>query len=122
MLQQSHPELVAIPCNSCERWVYREDWSLLTDDNGNPYPRPKGKTPCYKCPKCGHAKEKTPAAGREAELSRKNNLTLQKYYEQLVTPLEVDDVARENFGIIRETFDDYDRAIKRTMVTILVKK
>jgi hypothetical protein len=66
--------------------------------------------------------EKTPAAGREAELSRKNWKTLRAYFEYRISPRPVDAVARKNFGIVAACMDEHDRLQTRLMILLLGKQ
>lgn len=60
-----HPELPS--CESCQAWLYDENWQQ-TKRAGQPLSRPKGcTTPCWKCPK---SKDDKP--NPDAELSAKN--------------------------------------------------
>jgi hypothetical protein len=115
-MQQAHPEFIGRTCDECTKWVYRDDGTKATDNTGNPYPL-RGKPPCLTCPKCLHSRHKSPQVGRLCDLSERNELTLQRYYEHLVTPGEVDDITIKNFGIIRQVLDDYQRMLTRHMLT-----
>ncbi len=121
LLQLAHPEVSARTCDACLRWIFDTDSGNLVRnrETGEPLPRPPGsRTPCLTCPKCTNTEEKTPEAGRRSDVSRRNQLTLLRYHEQLVTPGPVDDVMRRNFGIIHEVLDTYDRGVRRAALML----
>jgi hypothetical protein len=72
--------------------------------------------PCHSCPKCDRSDEKSPEAGRKRDLSRKNRLTLERYYEHLAAPGPVDSIMRKNFGILHEIFATHDRNMQQVLL------
>lgn len=85
-------------------------WPANTTDKMK---RPPGTpTPCFACVKCEGLTERTPAKGREVELSNKNWRTLELYYraQAMGGRLEgIDAIARKNFGTIHRVLTGYSR-------------
>lgn len=122
LLQLAHPETAARTCDACLRWVFNSETGYLVRNKitDEPILRPPGtKTPCLTCPKCAHTIEKTPQSGRECDLSKRNRLTLARYYEQQIAPSYQDDVTKRNFGIIQEVLALHDRSVQRAQLQVL---
>jgi hypothetical protein len=89
--------------------------------NKEPVKRPEGApTPCHDCAKCSGSVEKSPEIGRQAELSQKNQRTLELYYQHRAAGIEgIDDVTRHNFGLILQTIESFDRHLRRQTNSLL---
>jgi hypothetical protein len=125
----THPQVASRTCDDGMRWVFNtESGEVSRDKNtGRPIERPRGsRPPCFPCPKCANEADKSPTTGRRCDLSRKNRLTLARYYEQLVCPGPVDAIMRRNFGIIHALFLAHERstqeaeALMKTALTRLL--
>ena len=121
----NHPEIAKRSCDDCEKYVFNaKGRRSLHPATGEPILRSEygpGCTPdCSQCPKCDGANEKTPATGRKAELSERNRMTLELYYQAKVGRLpKVDAVLRHNLGIIEGMVDSHARAQSVAMVEVL---
>lgn len=106
-------------CTSCLTYQYDEDTGLPKrwpdPVNGEYLKRVPGSLPnCKACPKCAWTKDKSPTAGRMAELSPRNRRTLEIYNRikgSGVTPPNMDAITVRNLGIIHEL----EREIERSM-------
>ena len=124
----AHPELAYRPCDDCQRWMFDDSGQVkkrreLDPATGKaelvPFARPPGtKTPCWNCPKC-EGPEKTPAEGKQAELSERNWKAWRFYWEQKAGGGRLDGIARKNCGIIAGMLADHRMVNQRIMVELL---
>jgi hypothetical protein len=109
------PELPS--CDECEQFVFdhEDHWKLkeYPPRSGNPLRREKGSLlPCEHCPKCALSPEKSPAVGRETELSEKNRQTLDLYYAIHGARLDnvtLDEITVANLGLVHQTIEECRR-------------
>lgn len=126
LLLTLHPDLPA--CEICERYVctYLDGhWQFTRDKlTGEVLPRTSfSKPPCPLCPKCKGSLQPSPQEGRRRELSEKNRLTLQRYYENLAAPRnDLDEMTRQNFGIIHELFSTQRDSAARILLQVLAAR
>lgn len=101
-----HPEVAAVDCGDCQKWVYDpKTWKKVTR-GGQPVLRP-GLPPCHTCPK------KSPQHARQLILTTANRKTVQIYFEvratagKCLTDREAKDVTlKRNLSLV-------DRIIRR---------
>lgn len=108
-----HPELPT--CDDCEKYVYDEHWKQIENPIGEgPMLRDGARPPCMRCPKCATSPEKSPAAGRQAELSPRNRQCLEHYWATkdgcLTEEEKRDPVVRRTRAIINQVYDHYRTA------------
>ena len=117
----AHPQEANKTCKDCSTYVYDKDGSLVLDrETKGPLLRKRSQKPaCLTCPKCRGCNEQSPEVGRKSDLSRKNQRTLQLYYEHQACPGEVTDlILRRNFGIIHQQFENYKLALQRALLSV----
>jgi len=112
-----HPELAERTCTQCAVYRYRDDGSVVKDKaTGEPLKRnPSERLPCIACPKCRGVRQASPEIGRQCDLSRKNRLTLRRFWERG----KGDEITRRNFGIIREALADHRASLQRVTLHTL---
>ena len=111
-----HPELPS--CAACQEWIFNPEKGWQIDrKNERPVRRPPGTiTPCFKCPKSIDKRTPNPAA----ELSAKNQRTLQLYYEvQAGRPMPDDRIVQRNCGLIKMVESQAGRNVQRDFVEML---
>jgi hypothetical protein len=74
-----HPELPS--CDDCERFAYDEHWKRVEwpGSESGYMERFGAPPPCSTCPKCSQSEEKSPAAGRQSDLSPRNIACFDNY-------------------------------------------
>jgi hypothetical protein len=115
-------------CDVCEKWTVDTKHWQLTFYRGHPFPRkPNDPPPCAMCPKCDGETEKSPAQGRQSELSDKNRKTLALYWQSQAAgqDADLDALARRNLGLIHEQFRRYEieqqQSLNRSLAILTAK-
>lgn len=120
-LQLYHPEVAALDCSDCKKWIYGKDWKR-SQRGGQDVPRPPGTpTPCRVCPK------QSPENAERLKLTRWNQLTLARYNESLATGGQClrkserrDRWQARLFAVIATELKEFDRTEQlRNLVEIL---
>lgn len=104
-----HPEVAAVPCSECQRWIYGKDWKPALRGGRKQARGPGQATPCMICPK------KSPENAKQLELTPQAHRTIQLYLRHratgsALTKAEAKDAYLvRNFGIIDVLFREWER-------------
>lgn len=121
-LRLNHPEIAALDCADCQRWIYDLKAKRFAERGGKRVDRPAGTpTPCKMCPK------KSPQLAAEVKLTNRSERTLARYYESLATGGRCLSKAERGsqwlmrlFAAIAEELREFDRGEQvRNLVEIL---
>lgn len=108
-LRIQHPELPE--CESCQRWLYDDQWRQ-TKRGSNPVSRPPGtKPPCWKCPKTAGLPLERRTPEYATNLSERN-LRAYWYYRRCLVDggqFSRDPLVIRNNALIQELLDQIDR-------------
>lgn len=125
-LRLHHPQMAELSCDDCQRFVCDVKTGEIKRNAATKLPvkRPAGsQTPCDACPKCQWSARgrESPAEGRQAELSPKNQVLVDLYYQIQAAPgsVELTDRVAAKMGLIGQLFDERQQLHQRKMTAAL---